>query len=287
MSQICYINGKYVHQRYASIGIYDRGYNFADGVYEVIALHKGSLIDMQPHIERLFRSLSELKMASPVSRKSLELIVRELIRRNRTKSGAVYIQVTRGIARRDHPFPHGAVPSLLVSMLRAKLPSPKMLPKSTAVITQPDIRWKRCDIKSISLLPNVLAKQAAVDANAVETWLINEDNIVTEGSATNAFIVDQNNIVRTHPANNYILGGITRDNVLALARKEGISVEERPFTLDEAFKAKEAFITSTTKAVMPVTSIDGRAIADGKAGEVTMQLMYFYNQYIEQQSLAS
>jgi D-alanine transaminase len=276
MSRIAYVNGRYQAYGQAGVHIDDRGYQFADGVYEVMAVVDGRLPDEILHLSRLDRSLAELAIALPMSRPALRHVVRETIRRNRLRSGIVYLQITRGVARRDHPFPPHAIPSLVVTARRLKGPPASVREAGVAVITLPDIRWKRRDIKSISLLPNVLAKQAAREQQAYEAWLVNEQGTITEGSSTNAWIVSRDGWLITHPADHDILGGITRTRVLTAARQLGVVVQERPFTRDEALAAKEAFLTSTTSHVLPVVSIDGKPIGNGHPGEITLALLAHY-----------
>ena len=276
MSRVAYVNGRYVPHAEAAVHIEDRGYQFADGVYEVIALLGGNFLDEEGHHQRLERSLRELRIDPPMHRRAWSHVLRETVRQNRIVSGIVYIQITRGVARRDHPFPAEIAPSLVVTARRIKGPSPQSVEQGIAVITQPDIRWLRRDIKSISLLPNVLAKQAARESKAYEAWLVGEDGLVHEGSSTNAWIVTKAGVLVTHPAGNEILNGITRLGVLAAAKKHGIAVEERPFTVAEAKAAKEAFITSTTSHVLPVVSIDGQPVGNGHPGEATRALLAGY-----------
>lgn len=282
MPHISYVNGAYTLHADAAIHIEDRGYQFADGIYEVIAIKNGVLIDGEPHFERLERSLRELAIAEPVSRAALKIIIKELLRRNRSKDNSVYIQISRGVARRDHPFPKDITPSLVITLLGAKPPSPVAREKGIHVITQRDIRWARRDIKSISLLPNILAKQAAVEAGVKETWLVNDAGCVTEGSSTNSYIVTAQGVVVTHPANENILGGITRQTLLRLAHANGIKVEERPYTVEEAKSAAEAFLTSSTQGVIPIVQIDSTVIGNGHPREVTRKLMKLYDTYIEE-----
>lgn len=276
MSRVAYVNGQYVLHSQASVHIDDRGYQFADGVYEVIALIRGKFLDEQGHHERLERSLRELRIAPPMGRKALSHVLREVVRQNRIASGIVYIQITRGVARRDHPFPAATAPSIVVTARRIKGPSRDALENGIGVITRPDIRWQRRDIKSISLLPNVLAKQEARENKAYEAWLVGEDGVVNEGSSTNAWIVTRDNVLVTHPADHSVLNGITRLGVLAAARKAGVRIEERNFTVEEALSAKEAFLTSTTSHVLSVVSVDGKPIGNGHPGEVTIKLRDAY-----------
>jgi D-alanine transaminase len=251
----------------------DRGYQFADGVYEVIAVADGRLMDEGPHLDRLERSLSEIRMAAPMSRRALGTVLREIVRRNRVRRGIVYLQVSRGIAPRDHPFPsRPGRPSMVATARSIARSAPDANPDGVRVITLPDIRWARCDIKSIGLLPNVLAKQMAVEAGAYEAWQVDDAGAVTEGASTNAWIVDGNARLVTRPIANEILSGVTRRVVLELARAEGVGFEERPFTVAEAKAAPEAFLTSTTSLVLPVVAIDGSMIGTGEPGPVTRRL---------------
>jgi D-alanine transaminase len=276
MSRVAYVNGQYVPHAAAGVHIEDRGYQFADGVYEVIALIGGKFLDEEGHHERLERSLRELRIAQPMDRRALSHVLRETVRQNRLTSGIVYIQITRGVARRDHPFPADVPPGIVVTARRIKGPSPQSVERGIGVITTPDIRWLRRDIKSISLLPNILAKQAARESNAYEAWLIGEDGVVHEGSSTNAWIVTKQGVLVTHPAGPEILNGITRLGVLEAAKKQGLKIEERPFTVEEATQAKEAFISSTTSHVLPVVSIDGQPVGNGHPGETTLALLKGY-----------
>lgn len=276
MSRIAYVNGRYIPHQRASVHIEDRGYQFADGVYEVMAVIDGHVVDEEPHLDRLERSLGELHMKSAMARPPLRAVLREVIRRNRIRDGIVYLQMTRGVARRDHPFPAKGATSLVVTARPATLPPPETLQAGVRVITLPDIRWKRCDIKTIALLPNILAKQRAREAGAFEAWLVDEDGFITEGSATNAWIVTKAGTLVTRDANPSILGGVTRLGVLQAAEEEGIPVEQRPFHLKEAKDAAEAFLTSTTSFLLPVLKIDDTVIGGGKPGKVTDQLFHHY-----------
>lgn len=276
MSRIAYVNGEYVPHGHAAVHIEDRGYQFSDGVYEVIAVRNGVMIDGDGHMKRLQYSLDELEIAMPMSSRALTVVMAETIRRNRIRNGIIYLQITRGAAPRNHPFPDFARPAVVITARRAAFPSRADEVAGGHVITIPDIRWDRCDIKSISLLPNVLAKQAAIEADAVETWLIDGDGYITEGSSTNAWIVDKAGTLVTRPKSNAILGGITRETILKLARENGIDVVERPFTPDEAKAAREAFMTSTTSFVKPITRIDDRVIANGEPGEISRRLLSLY-----------
>ncbi len=273
MSRIAYVNGRYVPHHAAQVHVEDRGYQFADGVYEVIAVADGRLMDEGLHLDRLERSLSEIRLAAPMSRRALGTVLRETVRRNRVRRGIVYLQVSRGVARRDHPFPgQPSRPSVVATARSIARSAPDANPDGVRVITLPDVRWARCDIKSIGLLANVLAKQTAVETGAYEAWQVDDAGAVTEGTSTNAWIVDGNARLVTRPLANEILSGVTRRVVLELARAEAIELEERPFTVAEAKAAPEAFLTSTTSFVLPVVAIDGSKIGTGEPGPVTRRL---------------
>ncbi len=280
MSRIAYVNGEYVPHGHAAVHIEDRGYQFADGVYEVIAVKDGALVDGDGHLTRLKYSLDALEIAMPMTPAALAVVMAETMRRNRIVNGMIYLQITRGVSRRNHPFPDFASPALVITARRAPYPRTAEGVDGGRVITIPDIRWQRCDIKSVSLLPNVLAKQQAEEAGAVEAWLIDGDGNITEGSSTNAWIVDTQGRLVTRPKSHGILGGITRQTLLRLAHENGIEVIERPFTLAEAKAAKEAFITSTTIFVKPITQIDDQVIANGEPGETTLRLLSLYIDYM-------
>ena len=276
MARYAYVNGRYVDHRQARVHIEDRGYQLADGVYEVVGVSDGRLIDEAPHIDRLDRSLRELRIAWPVSRAALSYIVRELMRRNRLRDGLVYIQVTRGVARRDHAFPTTPIkPALVLTTKNTKRAEADPGP-GIAVKSQPDIRWERCDIKTVALLPNVLAKQAAREVGAYEAWLVDRDGRVTEGASTNAWIVTQDDELVTRQTDTGILAGITRLTLKSLAKDLQLKVVERPFTLAEAKRAKEAFISSATSFVTPVVKIDGEPVGDGKVGPTARRLREEY-----------
>ncbi len=276
MSRIAYVNGRYLPLREAAVHVEDRGYQFADGVYEVIGFVGGRLIDESPHLDRLDRSLGELSIAWPVSRRVLQLVMKTLIRRNGFADGILYMQITRGVARRDHAFPAGVAPSLVMTVRRSKPVPAALLANGAAVVTIPDIRWQRCDIKSVSLLPNVLGKQAARQAGAYEAWMVDGQGRVTEGTSTNAWIVTADGELVTRHLENAILSGITRAAILRLAQDAGLTVCERPFTAAEAKAAREAFLTSTTSYVLPVVSIDGEPVGNGRPGSVALGLRAAY-----------
>ncbi|MGQ0677648.1 MAG: D-amino-acid transaminase [Rhodospirillales bacterium] len=282
MPRDAYVNGRYVPHAEARVHVEDRAYQFADGVYEVIAVHGGELVDEEPHLDRLDHSLGSLKIDWPMSRPALKLVMRELVRRNLIKNGIVYLQVSRGVAPRDHAFPKSnPTPALVMTTRHARPPNLKLLERGGAAITIPDIRWRRCDIKSVSLLPNVLGKQQAAEAGAYEAWQVAPDGTVTEGTSTNAWIVTAEGRVVTRELSHAILSGITRQTVLKLAAEEGLKIEERPFTVEEALRAREAFLTSTTSFVLPITSLDGKPIADGKPGPLSRKLRDWYLAYMD------
>jgi D-alanine transaminase len=282
MSRIAYVNGRYLPHSEASVAVEDRGYQFADGVYEVCEVRGGQLVDERRHIARLERSLSELRIAQPMSRAALSVVLHETVRRNRVRNGTVYVQVTRGVSRRDFPFPAGIRPALVVTARnndQAKLE--QMAADGIAVVTVPDIRWKRVDIKSVALLPNVLAKQAARDGDAREAWLVDANGYVTEGASSTAWIVNREGNVVTHPLGEDILPGITRSVLLDVIKAQGLKLEERPFTVDEAYAAREAFVTSASQIVMPVVRIDGRPVGNGAPGLIATALRRDYYRHAE------
>jgi D-alanine transaminase len=278
MSRVAYVNGQYQPHGAATVHIEDRGFQFADGVYEVWSVFDGRLADFEGHMTRLVRSLTELRIAVPMTKPALTRVLKETVRRNRVRDGIVYLQVTRGTARRDHPFPaEGTPPSVVVT---AKSIDPALAEaraaKGVAVVTVPDIRWGRCDIKTVGLLPNVLAKQAARDRGAYEAWMVDDMGLVTEGASTNAWIVDADGRLRTRDAQANILKGITRSALLDLIAAEGLELDERPFSVDEARAATEAFFTAAGAFVMPAVSIDGARIGDGAPGPVATRLRALY-----------
>jgi D-alanine transaminase len=283
MSRIAYVNGRYLPFRDAKVHVEDRGYQFADGVYEVCEVRGGRLIDQRRHMARLKRSLDELRIRMPMSPAALGIVLREVVARNRIGYGLVYLQITRGVARRDAAFPVPEVPPALVVTARAlnKARNEALAAKGIAVISVPDIRWGRVDIKSVGLLPNVLARQAAIDQGAREAWLIDKDGKVTEGASANAWIVTKAGTLVTRQADHAILRGITRTVALDVVKALALTVEERPFTLDEAHAAREAFITSATQIVMPVVRIDGRPVGDGKPGPVAIALRRAFHRFAE------
>lgn len=273
MPRIAYVNGRYVAHRDASVHIEDRGYQFADGVYEVCEVARGFIVDMPRHLDRLNRSLKELSIAWPVSRRALTVIMREVVRRNHVSTGLVYLQVTRGVASRDFVFPEDVHSSLVVT---AKKVDPNFQTKRAEtgikVITVPETRWDRVDIKSTGLLANVLAKQKAKEAGCQEAWFVDTDGKVKEGGSSNAWIVTRDGVLVTRPADHGILRGITRTTLFDVASKLGLKIEERGFSVEEAKAAREAFVSSATTIAMPVVEIDGTTIANGQPGSVTLSL---------------
>lgn len=279
MPRFAYVNGRYVPHRDAAVHIEDRGYQFADGVYEVVTVAGGRLVDEGPHLDRLERSLSALAIQMPMSRRALELVSHELIRRNGVRNGLVYMQVTRGVAPRDHRYPADAVPSLVMTTKRIDFAAQPKFTEGVSVITIPDQRWARRDIKTIALLPNCIGKQMAYEAGAYEAWMVDGDGLVTEGTSSNAWIVTAGGRLVTRHLSNDILHGITRRTVLAIALEEGVAFEERPFSVDEAKRAREAFVTSATSFVTPVVRIDDVPVADGKPGVLSARLLAWYQDY--------
>jgi D-alanine transaminase len=276
MSRVAYVGGQYRPHRQAAVHIEDRGYQFADGVYEVIAVVAGHLVDEEPHLKRLHRSLGELRIPMPMTDAALKLILREVIRRNDVDTGIVYIQVTRGTAPREHAFPKTAKPTLVVTSRRTRPPDPRLGNEGIAVITIPDIRWQRCDIKSVALVANVLGKQQAREASAYEAWQIDAEGRITEGTSTNAWIVTADDAVITRAPDRSILNGVTRLAVFDIIAREGYRLVERPFTVEEARTAREAFLTSTTADLLPVVRLDGEPVGDGKPGPLSRKLRAAY-----------
>lgn len=274
MPRFAYVNGRYVRHAEAAVSIEDRGFVFADAVYEVCQVQRGFIVDLTRHLDRLDRSLGEIRIAPPMPRAALVAIMREVLRRNRVVNGMVYVQVTRGVARRDHVFPSPAVrPSLVVT---AKSVNPAVNEaryiSGVNVITVPDNRWERVDIKTVGLLPNVLARQQAREAGAQEAIFVDADGNVTEGGATNLWIVDRDGTLVTRPADRAILRGITRTTLMDVAEKLGLPVEERSFSVAEMLESREVFITGAMTICLPVVAIDGHAIANGHPGMTAQKL---------------
>ena len=277
MSRTVYVNGEYLPEEQARISVFDRGFLFADGVYEVSSVLRGRLVDNRGHLARLHRSLNALDMAAPASDAEIETIQKTLVEKNGVDEGLVYLQVTRGAADRDFAYPEGAKPSLVMFTQQKNVIDSPLASKGISVISVEDIRWRRRDIKSVGLLAPCMAKMQAKAAGADDAWLI-EDGYVTEGSSNNAFIIDAEGALLTRQLGNEILAGITRQAVMKLAHEQGMAIEERPFSIEEARNASEAFITSATTFVMPVVSIDGNPVADGRPGKLTRRLRELYIQ---------
>jgi D-alanine transaminase len=283
MSRIAYVNRRYLPRREATVHVEDRGYQFSDGVYEVCEVRDGLLIDERRHVERLQRSLGELRIRLPMSPAALGVVMRETVRRNHVHDGIVYLQITRGVARRDHAFPPpGTQPSIVVTARNLDMArNERAAAAGVAVVTVPDNRWERVDIKSISLLPNVLAKQAAREQGAGEAWFVDRDGKVTEGSSSNAWIVTMGGKVVTRAADKGILRGITRTVLIDAIEAQGLTLEERPFTVEEAYGAREAFLTAASQVVLPVVRIDGRPVGNGAPGSVATALRKDFHRHAE------
>jgi D-alanine transaminase len=275
MSRIVFLNGAFMPYEEARIPIMDRGFLFADGIYEVSAVLGGRLVDSDAHLARLESSLSQIRISNPYSAAEWTRLCEELVRRNGLNEGLVYMQVTRGVAERDFAFPKDAKPTVMMFTQAKNILASPAAETGVAIVTVPDLRWKRRDIKSVALLAQVLAKQAAAEAGVYEAWMV-EDGFVTEGSSSTAFIITSDRRIVTRPLSNAILPGITRRAVLELAAENGLSVEERLFSLEEAHAAAEAFLTSASSFVMPIVAIDGRAVANGKPGALTRRLRALY-----------
>lgn len=275
MKGVAFVNGEYLPADQAKVSIFDRGFLFADGVYEVTTVIRGQLIDNEPHLRRLKRSLRELDIPGPATDEEILAIQHELIRQNALDEGVVYLQVTRGAADRDFRYPDNPSPSLVMFTQHRPVLENSGSAQGIRIITMPDLRWRRRDIKTVGLLAACMAKQAAVEAGADDTWLV-EDGLVTEGSSNNAFIVDPQGQLRTRHLSNDILAGITRDAILTLSREQQIPIVEEPFTVDQAQAAQEAFVTSASTLVHPVVEIDGVPIGNGKPGPVARRLRELY-----------
>ena len=283
MSRIAYVNGRYQPHRDAVVHVEDRGYQFSDGVYEVCEVRDGRLVDERRHLARLARSLAELRITPPMAPPALSIVLHETVARNRVRDGIVYLQITRGVARRDHAFPAPATaPSLVVtarSLDRSK--REEEAARGVSVVTVPESRWSRVDIKSIALLPNVLAKQFAREQGAREAWYVDRDGFVTEGASSNAWIVSDDGRLLTRPADQRILRGISRAIVMEVARAHGLVLEERPFTVAEAYAAREAFMTAASQIVLPIVRLDGRPIGAGAPGPVAAALRREFHLHTE------
>jgi D-alanine transaminase len=287
MSRFAYVNGRFVRHGEAVVHIEDRGYQLADGVYEVWAVFDGKLADSEGHFTRLWRSLDELRIAHPMSEAALTMVLREAVRRNKVREGLVYLQVTRGVAKRDHAFPNpGVLPAVVVtakSLDRAATNAKAA--KGASVISVPENRWARCDIKSIGLLPNAMAKQAARERGALEAWFVDEMGLVTEGASSNAWIVDGEGTLRTRDTNANILRGVTRSTLLEVIREAGLPISEKPFTIAEAQAAKEAFITGAGSLVTPIVQVDGVKLGEGVPGPVATKLRALYIERARQKAV--
>ena len=278
MGRIAYVNGRFTPHAEAFVHIEDRGYQLADAVYEVWAVFGGKLADAEGHFTRLERSLGELRIAMPMSREALTMVLKETVRRNRVREGMIYLQVSRGVARRDHAFPTEPVRPAVVMTASAvdRVASEARAAKGVTVVTTPETRWGRCDIKTVGLLPNALAKQKAREAGAAEAWFVDDLGFVTEGASSNAWIVDAEGRLRTRDTNANILRGITRSTLLKVIEREGMEVDERPFTPADAVAAKEAFITGAGTLVLPVVAVDGKTVGEGRPGPVATKLRRLY-----------
>lgn len=274
MPRFAYVNGRYVRHADAAVHIEDRGFVFADAVYEVCQVRERCIVDLSRHLDRLDRSLGEIRIRPPMPRAALVGIMREVLRRNRVDDGMVYLQVTRGVARRDHVFPSPEVRASLVVTAKSLDPAVSAAKYAAGIkaVTVPDNRWGRVDIKTVGLLPNVLARQQAKEAGAQEAIFVDAEGNVTEGGATNLWIVDRAGTLVTRPADHAILRGITRTTLMDVAAKLGILVEERCFSAAEMLEAREVFVTGATTICLPVVSIDGRAIANGHPGMTAQKI---------------
>jgi D-alanine transaminase len=277
MSRIVFVNGSFLPYEEATIPIMDRGFLFADGIYEVSAVLNGSLVDHEAHLARLDRSLREIRIPNPYSAAEWTRLCQELVRRNGLGEGLVYMQVTRGVAERDFAFPKNTAPTVVMFTQPKNISRSPQAETGVAVVTVPDLRWKRRDIKSVALLAQVLAKQAAAESGVAEAWMV-EDGFVTEGSSSTAFIITGDRRIVTRPLSNAILPGITRQSVMRLAAEQGLRLDERLFSVNEAHVASEAFLTSASMLVMPVVAVDGRPVGDGKPGPLSRRLRELYLQ---------
>ncbi len=275
MSRIAYVNGRYVHHAEAAIHVEDRGYQFADAVYEVITVINGKLYDGEGHLKRLGRSLAELSITAPVSDAVLKLVMRRLVSLNTLKNGTIYMQVSRGVARRDHKFPAFTQTALVMTVKHLRLP--QIQPEAGAkAITVADQRWARRDIKTTQLLPNCLAKQAAAEKGAYEAIMVMQDGSISEGSSSNVWLLIDGNVLVTRPADHDILNGITRQSIEKIALERQLKIEERAFDKDEMLNAKEVFLTSATSVVTAITQIDDNIIGTGQVGDVAKALRADY-----------
>ena len=282
MSRIAYVNGSYVPLSAASVHIEDRGYQFADGIYEVVSVYKGRMIDEEAHLDRLKRSLDALQIVAPMSRAAMKLVFKQVLVQNRALNALLYIQITRGVAKRNHAFPKEIMPSFVITCRRFDFAAVKARSKmGINVSSQPDDRWGRCDIKSTSLLPNVLAKQAATEAGAFEAMYVDADGFVTEGSSTNMWMVEADGTLVTRSLNDNILPGITRAALQKIAAERQVKIVERAFSLAEAKAAPELFLTSSTSCVMPIIQVDETQISGGAPGDISNKLAEAYWAFME------
>ena len=282
MSRIAYVNGSYVAHSGAAVHVEDRGYQFADAVYEVVAVLNGKILDLEPHLARLSRSLQHLQIEAPMSDKALGVVLREVQQQNRLKNGILYFQVSRGVAPREHGFPEAIItPSVVVTAKRLDFNAIKKKQEvGISVHTTSETRWARPDLKTVCLLANILAKAEANEGGATDAWFVDKSGFVTEGTANNAWIIKDNTLI-TRELSNAILAGITRQTLLRIVKKEGLKLIERSFSVDEAYNADEAFITSTTNFIMPVVIIDGHKIGDGRPELICQKLIEGFWDYLE------
>ncbi|MGA9657930.1 MAG: D-amino-acid transaminase [Asticcacaulis sp.] len=277
MPRIAYVNGVYQALSEARVSVEDRGYQFADAVYEVWSVFDGRLADQEGHLNRLERSLGELSIAMPLRRQALLVVLNEVIRRNRLREGMVYLQISRGVAPRDHVFPQGVTPAIVITAKPVdREAAAQKAAQGIKAMSAPDNRWGRCDIKTVGLLPNVLAKQAAKEQGASEVIFVDADGFVTEGGSTNVYMVTRDGLIKTRPLSANILPGVTRLNLLPLMAAHGYELREEAFTLAEAKAASEVFITAATSLIMPVVAIDHADIGSGKPGPVSQSLREAY-----------
>ena len=279
MPRISYVNGRYTRHSQAGVHIEDRGYQFADGVYEVIVVVEGRMVDEDLHFARLERSLREIRMGMPFGVDVFRLKVAELLRLNRLSNASLYIQVSRGVAPRNHQIPDEIQPAVVMTVRPLAVPKREWVKDGVSIITVPDIRWKRPDIKSVSLIPNILAKDVAVRHGVYEAWQVDNKGMVTEGTSTNAWIVKGRKVI-TYPPENAILNGVTRLALMKIAAEAKIKVEERPFSVEEAKGADEAFLTSSTAFLIPIVDIDGNRVGNGEPGPVSRKLLDGYSSHL-------
>lgn len=277
--RIAYVNGAYIPLTKAAVSVLDRGFQFGDAIYEVWGVRDGALLDTAGHLARLHRSLAALRIDAPMSESALMAVVRETMRRNRVSNGLVYMQISRGAPfERDHAFPTRQLSATIVITAKNldQRAQRRRYENGVSVMTLPETRWARRDIKSVNLLPNVLARQAAKEAGAFEAWFVDSDGMITEGTASNAWIVDKEGRLRTRALSHDILHGVTRATLMRLAQERQIPVSETAFTVEEALAAREAFISSATNPAVPVTTINGMPIGDGEPGPVATTLRQAY-----------